>query len=129
MARLFACVIVFSVLLIAAELGAQTSNNGVSVCAETADQGSAQVIANGAGGALVTWQDRRRGNYDIYVQRIDGSGAVQWTANGVKVGGGKGDQQVSSIVVDDAGGAIVAWTDISPKPRSTGNERMKPMRA
>src|SRR5437867_2499656 len=79
MARLFACVIVFSVLLIAAELGAQTSNNGVSVCAETADQGSAQVIANGAGGALVTWQDRRRGNYDIYVQRIGPDGAPVWT--------------------------------------------------
>jgi len=33
------------------------------------------VIADGGGGALVAWQDKRAGaNGDIYVQRVDGTG-------------------------------------------------------
>jgi len=37
------------------------------------------VVSDGAGGAIVTWQDYRSGAaYDIYAQRINGSGVVQW---------------------------------------------------
>ena len=44
---------------------------------------SPQITPAESGGAIVTWQDHRSGNYDIYAQRVNASGAVQWTTDGV----------------------------------------------
>ena len=54
-------------------------------------------MSDGAGGAIITWQDSRSGGSDIYAQRIVGSGGVQWTADGVPIstaarGRGRGRQ-------------------------------------
>ena len=69
------------------------------------------IVSDGAGGAIVTWQDYRSGNYDIYAQRISAGGAVQWTANGVALCTAAGSQYYPTIVSDGAGGAIVTWYD------------------
>ena len=69
------------------------------------------IVSDGAGGAIVTWQDSRGGNYDIYAQRVNASGAVQWTADGVAVCAAAGNQYTPRLVSDGAGGAIVAWQD------------------
>jgi hypothetical protein len=85
--------------------------NGVALCTNTAEQYYPAIVANGAGGALVTWFDQRSGNYDIYAQKISLTGAVQWTANGVALCTASGTQWYPAIVADGAGGAIVTWTD------------------
>jgi hypothetical protein len=69
------------------------------------------ITPDGAGGAVVTWYDNRSGNNDIYVQRVNASGAAQWTANGVAVCTAAGTQWLSAITADGKSGAIVTWGD------------------
>ena len=74
------------------------------------DQVVPKVIADGAGGAIMAWQDYRPGGAGIYAQRIDASGLAQWDANGVALCTATPVYE-PTIVSDGAGGAIVAWTD------------------
>jgi hypothetical protein len=91
---------------------AQWTANGVALCTAADDQYYPKIVSDGAGGAIVTWQDFRSGtNYDIYAQRISASGVAQWTANGVAVCTAADDQYYPTIVSDGAGGAIVTWQD------------------
>ena len=56
----------------------------VPLCTAGGNQYNARVSSDGAGGAIVAWHDRRTGsNADIYAQRVDASGTVLWTTNGV----------------------------------------------
>ena len=89
----------------------QWTANGVAVCAAALAQDSPVIASDGAGGALVAWADNRGGVYDIYAQRVNASGAVQWTIDGVALCAASGDQSTPAIVPDGAGGAIVTWDD------------------
>ncbi len=86
--------------------------NGVAICAAAGDQYSPEIIPDGEGGAIITWEDYRGIDYDIYAQQIDASGVTQWTADGVDLCSVAGDQFLPSIASDGAGGAIVAWYGI-----------------
>jgi predicted lipoprotein with Yx(FWY)xxD motif len=90
---------------------ANWAKDGVALCTATGDQSYPAIVSDGAGGAIVTWWDYRNGNYDVYAQRADASGAVQWAANGVALSTATGSQYYSTITSDGAGGAIVAWED------------------
>jgi len=93
-------------------LGAvQWTANGVALCTATGDQYHPMIVSDGAGGAIVTWYDGRIAGNDIYVQRVNASGAVQWTANGVALCTATGIQWYPAITSDGAGGAIVTWYD------------------
>ncbi|MGI8906178.1 MAG: hypothetical protein ACR2IE_06775 [Candidatus Sumerlaeaceae bacterium] len=82
------------------------------VCTAAGGQAFSQIAADGAGGAIITWEDNRSGtNYDIYAQRYDAAGAPQWTANGVAVCTAAFDQEFPQITADGAGGAIITWGD------------------
>jgi len=86
--------------------------NGVAICTATSYQYYPTLISDGSGGAIITWQDyRSSSNYDIYAQRVNASGAVQWTANGVVIDTATGDQLYPKIVSDGSGGAIITWQD------------------
>jgi hypothetical protein len=85
--------------------------DGVAVCAATGTQDPPSIIADGVGGAIATWSDRRGANADIYVQRLNASGVAQWTANGVSLCAATGDQTNPRLCPDGANGAIVAWED------------------
>ena len=89
----------------------QWTANGVALGTITNEQQSTTIVADGAGGAIVTWQDYRNGNYDIYAQRISAGGAVQWTIDGVALCTATSDQEYPTIVSDGTGGAIVTWWD------------------
>lgn len=87
------------------------TNNGVAVCTNSADQTASVLTEDGVGGTIITWQDWRSGNRDIYAQRIDSSGNVLWTANGVGVAVKNFHQQGPRIISDGAQGAIIVWED------------------
>ena len=94
--------------------GGQTSwtTNGVTLCAASEPQQYVQLVEDGNGGAIVTWQDERNGeDADIYAQRVNASGTPQWTTYGVALCGIEGDQLYPTIVSDGAHGAIVTWQD------------------
>ena len=63
------------------------------------------------GGAIMVWYDNRNGEHDIYAQRIDTSGTVLWTPDGITVCSETGDQEEVLSVPDDSGGAIAIWVD------------------
>jgi len=89
----------------------QWATNGVSICTAVADQHSPAIVSDGAGGAIITWSDWRTGDADIYAQKVNASGVVQWTTNGVAISTAGGDQHQPRITTDGAGGAIITWTD------------------
>ena len=85
--------------------------NGLPVCTSLDKQINARIDIDGSGGCIITWMDKRFGDYDIYAQRIDMNGSVQWTNNGVLVGASAGNQSNPKIEPDGAGGAIIVWQD------------------
>ena len=88
------------------------SVNGKAICTENFDQENLQICPDGAGGAIVVWQDNRSGsNWDIYAQRISPSGELLWQNNGTLVCNASNDQEEPQICSDGAGGAIVVWQD------------------
>ena len=86
-----------------------TVNNAISTAA--GDQYYPTIVSDGSGGAIITWHDSRSGNNDIYAQRINASGVVQWTANGVAISTAADNQINPTIVSDGSGGAIITWLD------------------
>jgi hypothetical protein len=87
------------------------TSNGISICANAADQTEAFIVEDGKGGAIISWQDIRSGNRDIYAQRIDSNGTALWTTNGIGVAVKSGQQRSPKIISDGANGAIIAWED------------------
>lgn len=83
-----------------------------AICIAAINEERPTIVSDGAGGAIITWQDLRNGyNYDIYAQRINASGVVQWTVNGVAICSALNDQLYPTIISDGAGGAIITWQD------------------
>jgi len=85
--------------------------DGVPICTAVNLQEYPQIISDMAGGAIIVWQDLRGGTYDIYAQRVDGTGVSVWTPNGVAICAAPNTQQYPRLVSDGAGGAIIAWQD------------------
>jgi hypothetical protein len=97
------------------------ADGGVPLCTALDTQGNPVIISDHAGGAIVAWLDLRSGEYDIYAQRIDASGVVQWTADGVAVSTAASTQRDPAMTTNGAGGALVVWTDYRPSdPPSAG---------
>jgi hypothetical protein len=88
----------------------QWTADGVALCTNTQEQRNVVIASDGAGGAIVAWEDLR-GSWQIYAQRVDSSGVVQWTADGEVVSAALDAQYVPAITADGAGGAIIAWAD------------------
>jgi hypothetical protein len=88
------------------------ATNGVPVCTQVNIQYSPQIIPDGEGGAIMAWEENRTGSDpDLYTQRIDSNGTVQWTADGVGLCTAPASQNFPRMVTDGSNGAIVAWVD------------------
>jgi hypothetical protein len=88
------------------------TDNGIDICSATYFRGQPVAIPDGYGGAIIAWPDYRNGiDYDIYAQRVNGSGAILWTTDGVMISGARGDQTVPVLASDGNGGALITWTD------------------
>jgi hypothetical protein len=96
-------------------LHAQWSDNTAvnnPIVTQPDDQVGPQIVSDGAGGSIIAWIDRRSGVDDIYAQRIDALGFVQWTIDGVAICNAAGTQTTVQLVSDGAGGAIITWADL-----------------
>lgn len=88
--------------------------DGVPVCVSDSIQFWHKIVNEGYSNAIVTWQDYRGGNYDIYSQKIDSIGTVQWLTNGVDVHiPTSQDERYPDLVFNNKGGAIISWGDNS----------------
>ncbi len=90
----------------------QWTANGVPISTAIHGQSSPTIVSDGTGGAIITWNDNRSGNLDIYAQRINAAGVVQWTADGVSISTAIHDQTSPTIISDGAGSAIIMWCDL-----------------
>jgi len=92
----------------------QWTANGVSVCAASALQHSPVLVADGAGGCIIAWLDSRNAGttgVDVYANRVNSSGAVQWGSAGTVVCNATADAASVTIAPDNLGGAYIAWFD------------------
>lgn len=91
----------------------QWNTSGVPICTAPGSQINPKMESDGAGGAIIVWQDKRNGvDYDIYAQRINGAGIVQWTTNGIFICSlANTTQSNPKLRTDGSGGAIIAWQD------------------
>ena len=90
----------------------QWTGDGVALCTATNDQLDPRVVSDGAGGGIVAWRDARTGAEDIYAQRIDVSGLIQWTGNGAAISTAASDQLGVVIASNGTDGAILSWSDL-----------------
>jgi hypothetical protein len=96
-------------------------NRGLALCTEPHVQRSIVATTDGGGGAILAWEDSRRGGdfgpMTVFAQRVDVHGMPMWTLQGMAaapvdgLNGFPANQLVPVVVADGAGGAIVAWID------------------
>ena len=106
---------------------AQWAANGVAICAAAGNQDVPDLISDAAGGAIVVWADYRTGpsDADIYAQRVNTSGVVQWTVNGVAVAALLGSSQLNPrSAPDGSGGVILGWWDTRGGPADIFVQRL-----
>lgn len=64
-----------------------------------------------SGEMIFGWSDTRTGDRDIYVQKIDTSGANLWGDTGIRATIADGRQEDPVLVSDGSGGLFLAWID------------------
>lgn len=79
------------------------------------------VVADNKGGAIVVFQDSRNSqtdsdynqeaNYDLFAQRIDKNGTLQWAAAGKPVSTLAENQYVNKIIFDSLHGSTILYED------------------
>lgn len=85
------------------------SAGGVRLATSESTQINPAIVTDGAGGAIVVWQDDRFGDWDIFAQRVLADGSLAWDANGLCVDSEELHQLNPVVASDGVGGAIVAW--------------------
>jgi hypothetical protein len=84
---------------------------GIPICTNAATEHNHQIVTDGSGGAIITWQDSHNGDEDIFAQRVDSAGTILWTLNGETISAATGDQWRPQIFPDGIGGAMIVWED------------------
>ncbi len=84
---------------------------GLAICDASGHQQGARVVADGDGGAVVTWHDQRGADADIYVQQVDANGAARWAADGLVLCAADGDQTYPYPATLTTSNELVAWWD------------------
>src|SRR5215831_9673795 len=89
--------------------------NGLAVAATPGRQEFPIIVEDGAGGAIIAWQDSVNvtSGLDVFAQHVLSSGVLDpaWPLHGRALVTAPGAQGRGSIATDGARGAIVAWTD------------------
>ncbi len=85
--------------------------DGVPVCTTPYPQSQPFLCSDGAGGAIIVWEDYRASNWDVYAQKIDADGITQWADNGIGISTGTSYQDHPRLAPDGSGGAVIVWAD------------------
>ncbi len=92
---------------------------GVAACTAIGVQQFPSIAGDGAGGAIVAWEDARTGGTtDIWAQRLTAAGASVWGSDGIAASTAPGAQYQASVVTTGDTVGIVLWTD----QRSNGSD-------
>jgi hypothetical protein len=93
--------------------GAQNwDSNGVPICTANNVQTNPKIIQTNTGGAIIAWEDNRTNSgMDIYAQKVNATGNILWSSNGIAVCTSQYNQTALNIVSDNLGGAYLVWED------------------
>jgi hypothetical protein len=87
---------------------------GAAIAISTYDQDQPRLVSDGAGNALIVWQEDHTldgTGIDIYANRIGPNGSNRWGPDGVIICNAANDQLAPALTSDGAGGLTTAWTD------------------
>jgi hypothetical protein len=105
----------------------QWTTNGVNICPSWFAQWQPHVVADGGGGAIVSWEDQRYSylnEKDVYAQRLNAEGDFAWTPDGIAICTVDASHSgPARMVSDGAWGAILTWAD-----KRAGNTNVFAMR-
>ncbi len=89
------------------------AGNGEIICDATGMSLYHKVVSDGQRGAIVVWRDDRDagGDGDVFAQKINSTGDIKWTNNGVVICNTTDIQRAIQLCSDGAGGAVIVWTD------------------
>ncbi|MBI5477117.1 MAG: T9SS type A sorting domain-containing protein [Ignavibacteriales bacterium] len=87
----------------------QWDSNGVAICTGRVGQDLPRIVSDGSGGAIIAWEDGTP--YNLYAQRVDASGNLLWTTDGLAISTAAGNQYYPMMISDNVGGAIITWAD------------------
>ena len=87
------------------------SNFEVTDDAGTPVQRSPAIATDGSGNFVITWDDNRNNNHDIYAQRYDFSGAPLGSNFRVNDDPGTVKQSLPAIAMDGSGNFVITWHD------------------
>ena len=96
------------------------ARDGAVVCQMISSVHSPEIISDNSGGCIITWDDTRSDNDDIYAQRLNASGTRLWVNpyvlgdyNGVPVCMDSADQRHPLLIKSGGAtpGAIIVWDD------------------
>jgi predicted lipoprotein with Yx(FWY)xxD motif len=85
--------------------------NGIPIVQKAASQTGIRIIEDGNNGFFLVWEDSINGNADIFAQKINADGTLQWASNGVVVCNSLGLQINPRLIRDITGGIIICWQD------------------
>lgn len=85
--------------------------NGVLLSSSNFNKLNPNICSDGNGGAIVAWQDSTINDWDVYSQKINSSGQIQWTPGGMVVSSAIEIQSHPKNVPDGNGGSIYVWQD------------------
>jgi hypothetical protein len=89
-------------------------DSNLVICDRSGEQTIPKIAASSDGGCYVSWYDHSSGNYDVYMQRLDGNGNIQWAEGGLLISNNPQDTWLTDydLVVDQNDYAIVVFNDI-----------------
>jgi len=86
--------------------------NGIAITTAPLTQTNPNICGDGAGGAIISWQDSTTGNWDIKAQRVDANGTLLWNTGGNIVSDATNLQTNPKNLPDGKGGCIFVWKDL-----------------
>lgn len=117
--------------------------SGVSVTATDSFKWVVRGASDGAGGAILAWEENRgrhlccRDTRDIYAQRLDAAGRTLWGGDDVKVATEEPGEEVLGVAPAGNGGAFMLWRrgrgmllaqELDPEGRSIDGPAGVPLR-
>jgi hypothetical protein len=84
--------------------------DGIPVCSAQHNQ-ERPVVLSTQNGAIIAWNDARSGNIDIYLQKVNLAGKLEWQRDGVCACSYPYSQENPKLSPDGSGGTILVWTD------------------
>ncbi len=88
-------------------------DSNMVICNHSGEQAIPKVAPTSDGGCYICWYDHESGNYDMYLQRLNAYGEIQWTENGMLVSDNPQATWLTDyeMTVDHDDNAIIAFND------------------